>query len=234
MKKSLSLFCSLLSFVALTSCSVEAKAQKIYEDDSLTNREKIDELYQLYVDSAHHADNSTTEDRVWDAIVNGNYDQALAIIESYDSDSYDYSPLEYIALLQEDMPAPTFSLVVQNGYSTSYYYEVEMDDIDSKSNIYYQIKTEIYDGSLLLDSEIIKTGEFTGLDLDFHRSFDSHSLAGHDNLTYKVVVNPLCGFRFDYYKSTNEYLYTLDVTVSELTAGVYPMECLGSTTCFFD
>lgn len=212
----------------MTSCqSAEAQARSIYANGSMSNREKIDALFQLYKDSYVHADNSTASDRAWDEFVKGNYDDVLAIIGSYGSDSYNYYTVYYAKLLQEDMPIPK---VYVNVSRWGYCYDIQLD-ATPKTNIYYQVFISVYDDDKRVDLELIDTGDLLSLDLNFNRSFPED----HDNLKFKMIVNPYCGFVFDYYKATNEFLFEMELTdIHNLEYRDYQLNYVGPTHYFYD
>lgn len=235
MKKIFSFLFIIAGAISLSSCqSAESKAKSIYNDTSLTNREKIDELMSLYYSSSKHANNSGLSDKAWDAICDGNYDLALGLINSYGGDSYNYYCLYYVHLLQEDVPVPELKLKIYgNGTSAFYSYSINAEDATPKYGFSYKFYVTKYSSEHeSLDSELIDTGEQGKNSLTFKRSFDSFSLKGHDSFIFKFNVNPYCNSIFDYYTSSDEFSYSIDI--NDIKDGEYSCTYTGMSSYFIE
>lgn len=246
MKKSF-LILSIVPLLLLTSCeSDEAKAKKIYNNSSLTNEQKIDKLYALYRSSYNsHSDyNKAAGDRAWDAIVDGDYDKAYNITQTYKDTEYNWYAIYYASLLQQPMPRPnkveavadvtshTFTTKDGEVKTTKFsYLKLQFDGPNIKSNcssspiVYYKgdFEAKRANGSYIW-SFSFNTGDSANKSTNFN--LNASALDGEKDLYFTLSLTPYEGWAFSYYDSKQIYKYSIYVNVDTLEAGTYTLQNL--------
>lgn len=217
MKKILIFIMMILFCISLTSCSEESKAKRIYNNNSLTDKEKMDELITLYGTSRKSNDkyNDSLSDAAWDAISRGDYDVAVGLLDSTKGSSGGYYALEYLQKLQFELPAPT-SLYIE--IVTNYngdlqwkwgfeYPEVRVGNasaFDPGAN--HEIYLEVLNGK----SYSYDTGGPTDHTMKWTKELKKNSDGTYQDFELNITFSAYPGTKLSYYKKTTyEYSFTL-------------------------
>lgn len=244
--KKLSLVLIPIMLVTLTGCeSDEQKALNIYNNDQLTNKEKIDRLMALYYGSydGHGDYNKAAADRAWDAIEKGNYQKAYNITQTYKSADYNIYAKPYAEKCRVAAPQPDHVyLEIDQGelYTTpkgtfrhSSYYDlvIDMPEMDHNCPIEGILHNQ-YKGVV----ECIVAGENErSSNYDTGNNNSAHAvMLSYDTITYRISVLPYIGWAFTYYNDSVVYEYTITLPGNgETPSGQYECEYVGTKTSIY-
>lgn len=208
---------TLLCFL-LTSCSEESKAKRIYNNNKLTDKEKMDQLIALYGTSRKSNDkyNDRIEDAAWDAITRGDYDVAVGLLDSSKGSSGGYYALEYLQKLQFELPEPTtlyIEIVTRYDGELKWKWGFDYPEIRVGNEsgfdpgVYYEIDLNVINGKIYS----YDTGEHTDHTMNWGNELKKNSNGQYQDFELDITFSPYPGTQLSYYKKTT-YEYSFSIT----------------------
>lgn len=223
----LSLFAGLISVAGCSNGDRdERRAKRIYEMTNLSKRERIDRLYALYVGSykGYGSYNKAAADRAWKAILDGNYQKAANITDTYKSDSYNPYAKIYAQKLQEGYPQPASAdLIISSGGGMKLQFVYNSYDTNCPYPEYdrpwYKATINMYDSSG-------KRFYVNICDEDkkpFSTMTTASAMKGNKYVRMEIQESAYSGWSFSYFNDSSNYVYSFETSDITKLSGTFSL-----------